>query len=286
MKRHKSYIEFYLALHCNLKCKNCSMASPYFKPQFNDYESFKRDCDKLNEFYQIDIARFTGGEASLHPDIVEFIKYPKKIGLAYKSCVITNGIGISRMPDEFWEHVDIINFSVYEGVAINYEKIRDLFKIKMQQYPHLKVFEVTDPEVISKFAAYSKDIASKGAEVNINPGMFKKIWTKVPNTIEDAQVIWEKCWMKDSTFAVHEGRFYKCPIPLIKTKLHQQENIPMPYDYLADSVDLFSIDAEQKLDELLSSDKCLNSCITCNGFNTAQEELHSQLSRIDIGEIL
>lgn len=262
------------------------MASPYFKPQFVDYEKFKKDCDKLKEFYQIDVARFTGGEATLHPDIAKFISYPKEIGLAYKSCVISNGINLLSAKKEFWENVDIIHLSIYAGTNINYEKIlRHLDNIK-QEYPHVRIIEITNPEVIAQLSAYNKDITSKGAEVNIVPGMFKQIWTKEQKTDEEAQRIWQSCWMKDSTFAVHEGRFYRCPIPMIKTKLHQQENIPAPFDYASDSVDLYAPDANEKLEKLLSSTKFLNACKTCNGFNTGVDEPHSQLGVIDVGDIL
>lgn len=285
-KRIKSYIEFYLTLHCNLKCKNCSMASPYFTPQFNDYESFKRDCDKLKEFYQIDVARFTGGEPTLHPEIAKFIAYPKQIGLAHKICVISNGIGLLSVSDEFWEHVDIIHLSVYRGTTINYDKIKTHIEKKKQQYPNLRVIEITDPEVIETLSAYNKDIASKGASINIVPGKFKKLWTKEEKTDEEAQLIWEKCWMKDSTFAVHQGRFYKCPIPMIKTKLYQQENKELPYDYDSDSVDLFAEDAHERMEELHNSRKFLNACKTCNGFNSAEDEDHSQLQSVNIEEII
>lgn len=285
-KRIKNYLEFIPAFHCNLKCKNCSLASPYFKPQFLDFESFKKDCDKLKEFYQIDLARFTGGESTLHPDIVKFISYPKQIGLAFKSCVISNGINLLSASDEFWENVDVINLSIYKGTKIKYDKIINHLETIKQRFPHVKIIEVTDPEIISKLSSYTKDISSKGAEINIVPGMFKKIWKNTPNTDEEAQAVYDTCWMKESAHVVHEGRFHKCGISLIKVKLHEQENISMPFDYLVDSVNLHETDSGEKLDELMNSNKFLNSCKTCNGFNSGIDEPHAQMTEINVRDIL
>lgn len=284
--RNKTYIEFYLTFHCNLKCSNCSMASPYFSPSYNNLETFKRDCDKLKEFYTLYAARFTGGEALLHPDIVEFITYPKKIGLAEKNCVITNGICLLTAKDDFWEAVDYIHLSVYNDTGINYQKIYDHIKKKQQQFPHIEVLEVTDPEVIKRLSGYKADVESKGAEVNLSIGTFKKLYSTEVKTDIEAQDIYNKCWMKDSTFAVHDGKFYKCPISLIKSKLYRQENLEMPFDFDSDAIDLFDTNAQENLDNLLNSNKFLQACKTCNGYNTAIDEPQSQLKIIDVRDIL
>ncbi len=262
------------------------MASPYFNPSYNDFETFKRDCDKLKEFYKLFAARFTGGEALLHPDIVKFITYPKEIGLAEKNCVITNGISLLSAKDDFWEAVDYIHLSVYDHTGINYQKIYDHIKKKQQTYPHVEVLEVTDPEVIKRLAGYKADVESKGAEVNLSYGTFKKLYSTEIKSDEEAQEIYNKCWMKESTFAVHEGKFYKCPISLIKSKLYKQENLLMPFDFDSDAVDLFGENAHEQLDILLESNNFLNACKTCNGYNTAIDEPQSQLKIIDIKDII
>lgn len=262
------------------------MASPYFKPSYSDFETFKRDCDKLSEFYKLYAARFTGGEALLHPDIAKFIRYPKEIGLAEKNCVITNGISLLSAKDDFWEAVDYIHLSVYDDTGINYQKIFDKIDEKIKEYPHIEMLEVTKPEVIRKLAGYKADVESKGSEVNLTFGTFKKLYSTTVKSDAEAQDIYNKCWMKDSTYAVHEGKFYKCPISLIKSKLYRQENLDMPFDFDSDAVDLFEVDAQEKLDQLLNSGNFLQACKTCNGYNTAIDEPQSQLKVIDIKDVL
>lgn len=284
--RHKMYLEFFITLHCNLKCTNCSAASPYFKPSYNSFEQFKRDCDKLKEFYTIDAARFTGGEALLHPDVAKFISYPKEIGLAKVNCVVTNGISLLSAKDDFWEAVDYIHISVYRGTGINYEKIYNHVAKKMKQYPHIKLLEATDIESVKNLESYKTDIEDKGVDLNLSYGYFKKIHTKEVKTDQEAQELYNQCWMKNSCYIVNDGRLYKCPMSLVKSKLYEQENIKEPFDLSGDSVDLFSANARLELDQLLDSDRFLNACKTCNGFNTAPDEPQSQLKSINISDII
>jgi MoaA/NifB/PqqE/SkfB family radical SAM enzyme len=52
-----------------------------------------------------------GGEPTLHPEILDYLREIKKAG--YKSNIATNGLTLPQMPDEFFDLVDLFSLSVY-----------------------------------------------------------------------------------------------------------------------------------------------------------------------------
>jgi len=286
--RQKTYLEIWPVLDCNLKCKNCSMGSPYFKSKHAiNLEQFKKDCDRMKDLFKLDVVRISGGEPTTHPDIVEIMKYPKECGLVYKTNLITNCLNLVSQPDEFWEALDILNISVYQNTNINYDKVFRKIEEKLKQYPHLKCNDITDPEVYNKFKGYEKDIKSKGMEVNIEQGYFKRMWATERWSDEKANEIFSKCWMKDSTWGFHDGYFYRCPITLMKDKLYEQESCSR-FDFDLDRINIHDADAEEQLTKLLEQTTALEACKTCYGFNTGVDEPHEQMdkNKIIIKDIL
>lgn len=279
----------YPVLHCNLKCLNCSMASPYLKPEFESLEQFKKDCDALNKYYELDIARFTGGECTLHPEIVEFLKYPKEIGLAKMNCIITNGINLLSQPEEFWKNLDAINLSIYRDTNINYDKIIKKIEGYQKIYPKLQLRILTDMEVVKTLVGYQRDIVAKGSEVNIVNGHFKVMHHKdTLNTEEEALDIWKKCWLKDSAIAIYGGHFYRCPMTYVKAKLYEQSGIESPFDFSKDAIPLHQENTGELIKNMMESETNIQACRVCLGFNTGVDVPHRQMrpNEIKIKEII
>ena len=87
---HREYLEYYLTYHCNLKCANCSVGSPYIDPTFHwDFDSFKNDVDNLSKYMRIKTLRLLGGEPTLHPDIADYMRY------ATESDLVTGGVAVA-----------------------------------------------------------------------------------------------------------------------------------------------------------------------------------------------
>ena len=119
----RPYIEYYVTLHCNLKCANCSVGSPFIDEWYSDYNSFVKDVEQLSKYMHVGIFRIIGGEPTLNPDIIKYLKYINQSSIANKTAVATNGINLIAQPKEFWEYCDIINLSIYENTNVNYDKI-------------------------------------------------------------------------------------------------------------------------------------------------------------------
>ena len=122
------HVDLELASICNLRCPMCYTISSDFKRRVNTtlmtLELFKRLVDECAAGGVYSIRLSFRGEAFLHPDIVECIRYAKEKGIKEVS-TLTNGVRIDE--DMFTEimnlGIDWITFSI-DGVGEVYEKIR------------------------------------------------------------------------------------------------------------------------------------------------------------------
>src|SRR5574342_243717 len=111
---HTGSLEYNLAEICNLRCAQCSAASPYFKaPHFPELDQFEQSLHPLSKWLYADQIKFLGGEPLLNKNICRFIDVAKRSGMFGKIRVTTNGLLLSKAPDEFWQKVDVVEISHY-----------------------------------------------------------------------------------------------------------------------------------------------------------------------------
>ena len=108
------YLEFHVADHCNLNCKACEHYSGLVKePRFTDLKSFTRDLERLHEFIDdIGFIRILGGEPLLNPEINEYIKLSRRLYSQTIIHVVTNGILLPKMPEDFFETLRRCNAAI------------------------------------------------------------------------------------------------------------------------------------------------------------------------------
>lgn len=103
-KVHLRYLETHLCDHCNLNCKGCGhFCSLLDTPHFYDIEQFKLDIKKLSSKIDFAKIRLMGGEPLLHPEVNEFIIATRE---AFPKCdlrLVTNGILLPKMKENFWD---------------------------------------------------------------------------------------------------------------------------------------------------------------------------------------
>ena len=117
-KLHIPSVEFFLTDKCNLRCNNCSASSPYMsEANLPDLDSFVQSLSFLSRVARCDEIRFLGGEPLLNKNICEFMKAAREAGVFRNIRVITNGLLLSRMSDEFWQLADIVRVSVYPATV-------------------------------------------------------------------------------------------------------------------------------------------------------------------------
>jgi len=120
-------VDLELSSICNLKCPMCETTSEEYnkkiKKQFMEFSLVRKIIDEIRE--NVPAVRFAlRGEATLHPQFIECIRYAKEAGIGDVS-VVTNG---SKLTPEFFEKmllagIDWITISI-DGLKENYEKVR------------------------------------------------------------------------------------------------------------------------------------------------------------------
>ena len=102
--KYLSYLEFHIADHCILNCKACEHYSGLVKkPHFPNFKQFSADMRRLHEYIDdIGVIRILGGEPLLNPEINEYIKLSRALYPSTNIFVVTNGILLPQMPDEFF----------------------------------------------------------------------------------------------------------------------------------------------------------------------------------------
>ena len=107
-------IEFFLADTCNIRCKNCAPNSPFMShANLPKLESFAESLSFLAALVRCDELRFVGGEPLLNKDICSFMRAAKHSGVFRNIRVITNGLLLHKMEEDFWQLADIVRISVY-----------------------------------------------------------------------------------------------------------------------------------------------------------------------------
>ena len=109
-KKNKEYVlprlEIHLTDHCNLNCNHCGhYAHLVDKEVFTDINQFTKDINELSSKIKYLQIKLLGGEPLLHPDIVKFIEETRKAYPKSSIFILTNGILLPRMNDDFWNAV-------------------------------------------------------------------------------------------------------------------------------------------------------------------------------------
>jgi len=274
--------DYYISWHCNLKCANCITGSPYRDEEFSDLESFKRDVDNLSQYMHVGVLRLLGGEPTLNPEITEYLKYAKQSKLCDVTAVLTNGLKLMTMPDEFYDNCDIVTFSKYENAGINYDKIFDYLDRRGQRWnlqnvpSHPKSIGVWKQEEMSKEA---HSVLAWGEEFRVLD-QFEEL------DEETAQAVYTSCSGKTYCGTFMDGKYYRCAVSMHRPGYYKAIGVPLPYDLK--ELDGIPINDQfnENYHEAISSEKInINACRFCKGYGDALEitnEPHRQLSMAEI----
>src|SRR6185312_1690459 len=94
-------LETHLVDHCNLRCASCCQLSPHQPERFLEPEVLARDLERAAAVLQPRVFKFTGGEPTLHPRIVECLRVARASGISQRLQVTTNGTRLLELPDAF-----------------------------------------------------------------------------------------------------------------------------------------------------------------------------------------
>lgn len=102
-KPHLYHFEFHVTDHCNLNCRGCGHFSNLSRPTFADIHEFETDMQSMAHLFSVEQIMLLGGEPLLHPEIAEFVKTARRVFPGTRLYVMTNGVLVTRMGEDFWQ---------------------------------------------------------------------------------------------------------------------------------------------------------------------------------------
>jgi hypothetical protein len=249
-----SAMEYNLTEHCNLSCYQCDHASPLVAKKFASLSDFARDMRALSQAVHLSELRLVGGEPLLHPELLEFMKATREIGIADAIKVYTNGVLLHTMPDEFWMQTDTLWISTYPGVRRR----------------------MSDQAIAAKCAEH-------GVVLDLRPVITEFNRTCINNPVEDNDLvkhIFRQCKMANeyACFAIYEGMFFRCSVAPFTQKRLFLAGIEFP----GPEVDGIPIHGNphfrEQIEARLTSNEPLAACTYCLG-SSGPMISHRQMNR-------
>ena len=137
-KAFLSLIEYHVCDNCNLNCVGCAHFAPIFKDSFSDIAEFKKDISQLSKVFNVFNIRLMGGEPLLHSKVTEFINLTRKYFPKTILQLVTNGLLLYKMDEEFWRVIKDneveLHISLYEPVYKIKDKLQKLLNEKKVNY--------------------------------------------------------------------------------------------------------------------------------------------------------
>lgn len=247
-------VEYNLTEHCNLSCYHCDHASPLMAKKFASLDEYGRDIRAFAAVAHVKEFRLVGGEPLLHPQMIDFMKVARDVGIGDSIKIYTNGMLLHTMPDEFWALTDILWVSTYPGVRRR----------------------MSDEAIAAKCEEH-------GVLLDLRPTITEFNRSYINNPIEDEGLvrrIFSQCKMANeySCFAIYEGMFFRCSVaPFARERLRMAG-----IDFPGPEVDGIKIHDNSRLGEEIAarvkSGEPLKACTYCLG-SSGPMISHRQVNR-------
>lgn len=188
---------------CNLNCKGCSHFSNLFKRDDKvPFDVFRRDLKQVAEHTYIHRFNMLGGEALLNENIIDYIKYARRL-LPYSEIeLISNGLLIPSQSDAFFrccEENDItISISGYRPTLRLKDKIKDV----MDRYRIVYIFR--------------EDVLEFGKNIDLSGNA-------------DKQEAVKRCRENKCHF-LRNGKIYKCPFEALGNVFFKHFGLDIRFD--------------------------------------------------------
>ncbi len=178
------HVDVMVCTACQLRCVGCTNFMGALPMEIWPFEAIVRDVDDAAKVMHAKVACLLGGEPTSHPRLVDIMRHTAASGLAERVQVLTNGMRLHRMPDEFWVELDWLKVSIYPGKT------------------------PADNVELAKREAAERGFKLEFYDVESDP--FRAVLTDDPHTPEEAQKTYEGCWYKTFTRKIEQGYFYRC----------------------------------------------------------------------------
>lgn len=228
-------IGVHIVEHCNLNCKQCDHYSTLAEEEYLDINSYKKDCERLSELFggEMLFIALLGGEPLLNPQITEFMRITREAFPVGEIKIVTNGVLLPSMPENFWEACKIYDVEISPTcypIKLDYVGLKKLADSKGVKYTLEKSVQNTQAKKFAK--KYS--IYSKGA-----------------GGIDLAFEHFISCGQAVVCTVLKDGKMYPCPEAAYASHLKKYFNLDIQLSG-RDGVDIYSVNSGYELLEKVS----------------------------------
>lgn len=233
--------EIQITGHCNLNCKGCGAFSNVRDEWYISIEEFERDMKRIGELFmgKVEQIHIFGGEPLLHPQINTLLKIARKYITDGKLQIVTNGILLPKMGEEFWEtcrdnRIEI-NPTKYP-ISLDWELVEELAKKHNVEY---------------------------GIFDNCVRDSFYKVSYNLEGNLDKVDEFF-LCFHANGCIRLKDGKLSTCGLPQNIKYLREIYGVDIP-DFSNDEIDIYKDYTKEEILEFLV--KPIDLCAYCNTNN-------------------
>ena len=221
---------------------------------------FCTEFSKINSLINLKRIGLLGGEPLLHPDITEIIKMTKKIFSNTEIIIITNGIMLDKMDEEFWKTCSKTRTKI----------LISKFNIKLNK-----------ALIFKKIMQYKIQACFYGATGN----EYKKMYHPALDLSgsQNKEEMHKRCWQNKGSCNYYEaGKLYKCTtVGNIETfnKFYNQNLEVTNNDY----IDIYKVKNIAEIEKYFNN--TIDFCKYCN-INAEKQNLTWEVSKREMSDWL
>lgn len=232
MKVEIPHVDLMACTACQLKCLGCTNHMALVPQAIFPAEEVKADIDAAARVLHAHVGCILGGEPLVHPALVGLMRHAAASGVCDRVQVLTNGMRLHMMGEDFWAELDWLKISIYPGK--------------------------TQPENVELAKRMSAEHGFRLDFFDVASDPFRAVLTDRERSPESAQATYEGCWYKTFTRKVERGYFWRCcTSPSIS-----QEVLGLPPE--TDGIALDGLTPD-RLREFLDQPEAMASCTRCFG---------------------
>lgn len=235
-RKELDYLEFHVADHCNLNCKNCSMFSGLVEGEvFADYEKTRAGLLKVKTFFDhIKVFRILGGEPLLNDKLEDYISLVRSLYPYTDIRVITNGILVRSMKPSL---IKSLRENQVSFIVTGYPALENIHDDVAEFLRKNEIKHVVGPTLYR----------------------FNKIYNKEGDS--DPETAFCRCIWRGTCANIKENKIATCFVPFVLPYLIDHFNLGQVRD---DTIDLFEkgLTTEALLDRL--NNEPMDACRYCS----------------------
>jgi len=248
------WLEVNIADHCNLNCQCCDHFSPIADKKLLDINEFEKDMSRLAELMnnEMGIFKIQGGEPTLHPQLIDFMRITREKFPTSTIFFFTNGILLLQLENcengNLWQAMkdyDVTLMVTSYPVKLDFQKIDTKAKQYGLKYERFVEIGKVNPNEAGQNKYFGKDIDKLSVH---HPFDLK-------GNVEKYQYV--SCYQFNESITLRHGKIYTCPfIPYVGYfNKHFNQNLEVTEN---DYIDIYKANSYEEIAEFCThrSDFC------------------------------